>query len=140
MSFNPSKTEFLWITNKHNFIPSSYYLQNTQIPLVDYIKYLGVIIDKKLNWLEHINMISVKADAVRGFLQQNLTKCPPSVKSSCYTIIVRPILEYACTVWSPYHQHNIAKLEMVQQRVARFVTSLSNYDRTASRTESSGTP
>ena len=33
MSFNPRKTEFLRITNKHNYIPSSYYLQNTQILL-----------------------------------------------------------------------------------------------------------
>ena len=46
---------------------------------------------------------------------------------------MRPILEYTCTVWSPYHQHNIAKLEMVQWRVARFVTN--NYDRTASVTQ-----
>ena len=99
MSFNPSKTEFLWITNKHNFIPPSYYLQNTQIALIDYIKYLAVIIDKKLNWLERFNMISAKVDAARGFLQRNLTKCPPSVKSSCYTTIVCPILEYASTVW-----------------------------------------
>ena len=63
MSFNPRKTEFLRITNKHNYIPSSYHLQNTQIPLVDHVKYLGVIIDKNLNWSEHVNMISVKAEA-----------------------------------------------------------------------------
>ena len=52
-------TEFLRITNKHNYIPSSY-LQNTQIPLVDRVKYLGVIIDKNLNWSEHVNMISIR--------------------------------------------------------------------------------
>ena len=62
------KTEFLRITNKHNYIPSSYYLQNTQIPLVDHVKYLGVIIDKNLNWSEHVNMISAKANSARGFL------------------------------------------------------------------------
>jgi len=133
MSFNPKKTEFLRITNKHNYISSSYCLQSTPIPLVDHVKYLGVIIDKNLNWSKHVNMISAKANSVRGFLQRNLTKCPLSVKSSCYTTLVRPILEYACTVWSPYHQHNIAKLEMVQRRAARFVAN--NYDRTASVTE-----
>ena len=130
MSFNPRKTEFLRITNKHNYIPSSYYLQNTQIPLVGRVKYLGVIIDKNLNWSEHVNMISAKANSARGFLQRNLTKFPLPVKISCYTTIVHPILECACTVWSPYHQHNIAKLEMAQRRVARFV--INNYDRTAS--------
>ena len=61
-------------------------------------------------------MISAKANSARGFLQRKLTKFPLSVKISCYTTIVRPILEYACTVWSPYHQLNIDKLEMVQRR------------------------
>ena len=75
-------------------------------------------------------MISARANSPKGFLQRNLTKCPLPVKISCYTTIVRPILEYACTVWPPYHQQNIAKLEMVQWRAARFVTN--NYNRTAS--------
>ena len=72
MSFNPRKTEFLRITNKHNYIPSSYYLQNTfdKIPLVDHVKYLRVIIDKNLNW-SYVNMISAKANLARGFLQRN---------------------------------------------------------------------
>ena len=34
---------------------------------------------------------------------------------------MRPILEYASTVWSPYVRTDIAKLEMVQRKAARFV-------------------
>ena len=37
---------------------------------------------------------------------------------------VRPILEYACSAWSPYTQVNINKLEMVQHRAARFIAML----------------
>ena len=74
MSFNPNKSEFLRITNKVNYISSDYcdYLRNCQIPFVNHAKYLGVIIDKHLNWTEHINMITAKANSVRGFLQRNL--------------------------------------------------------------------
>ena len=103
--------------------------------MVDRVKYLGVIVDKNFNWLEHVNMISAKANSARGFLQHNLTKYPLPVKISCYTTIVRPIFEYVYAVWSPYHQHNIAKLEMVQRRVARFVTNNYHNDRTASVTQ-----
>ena len=78
-------------------------------------------------------MIVAKANSAKSFLQHNLTKCPPTVKSSCYSTLVRPIIEYACTVWSPYHQQNVLKLETVQRRAARFVTN--NYNRTASVTE-----
>ena len=37
-----------------------------------------------------------------------LTKCLPTVKCLCYSTLVRPIIEYACTVWSSYHQQNVA--------------------------------
>ena len=77
-------------------------------------------------------MITAKVKSVRGFLQRNLCKCPSHVKNS-YTIHVRPILDYACSVWSPYHQHNISKIEMVQRRAAHFVTN--NYDWNVSVTD-----
>ena len=44
--------------------------------------------------------------------------------------MIRPSLEYACTVWDPYTQGNIYKLEMVQRRAARFV--LGRYNNTSS--------
>ena len=46
--------------------------------------------------------------------------------------MVRPILEYACSAWSPYTQVNNNKLKMVQHRAARFITG--NYSYQASVT------
>ena len=86
--------------------------------------------DKNLKWTQHVNMITAKANSVRSLLQRNLAKCPATVKCYCYNIFVRPILEYASTVWSPYHEHNIYKLEMVQR-----IAVMNNYNRTASVTE-----
>ena len=53
MTFNPQKNEFLRIINKHNNISSSYYFKDISIPLSNHVKYLGVIIDKNLNWSQH---------------------------------------------------------------------------------------
>ena len=63
MSFNPSKTGFLRITNKINFVHSSYYLSNSLIPSVSHAKYLGGVIDKNLKWTQHVNMITAKANS-----------------------------------------------------------------------------
>ena len=35
--------------------------------------------------------------------------------------MVRPIVEYACTVWEPYTRKNIQSLETVQRKAAQFV-------------------
>ena len=37
-----------------------------------------------------------------------------------YTALVRPTLEYACTVWDPHFITTIRDLEKVQRRAARF--------------------
>ena len=38
--------------------------------------------------------------------------------------MVRPILEYASSVWDPHTTANIQKLESVQRRAARFCLKL----------------
>ena len=48
----------------------------------------------------------------------------------CYKALVRPVMEYACTVWDPHTQKNITKLEMVQRKYAQFI--FNNLQRTSS--------
>ena len=43
------------------------------------------------------------------------------VKSTAYTSLVRPLLEYASPVWDPTSSEGIVKLEKVQIQAARFV-------------------
>ena len=45
---------------------------------------------------------------------------------------IRPILEYAAVIWSPYTQTYIQQVEMIQRKAARFI--FSNYSRFASVT------
>ena len=95
---------------------------------------MGIIIDKNLTWSEHVKKVVNKANSVRGFLQRNLTKCPLPIKSSCYLSLVRPILEYACAIWSPYYQCNIHQVETVQRRAARLYV-MNNFNSYASVSE-----
>lgn len=50
-----------------------------------------------------------------AFLQRNISPCPRQTKVLCYKALVRPLVEYACTVWDPHTQKNISKLEMLQR-------------------------
>ena len=85
------------------------------------VTYLGVTINEHLSWSNHITNITKKANATKGFLQRNISSCPSSIKEICYKLMIRPILEYASTVWAPHLQKDILKLESVQRRSARFV-------------------
>ena len=68
----------------------------------------------------HIQIISNKANSVLGFLRRNFNNCPTRVKSSLYKSLVRPILEYACTIWAPHCQRDVQHIEAIQIRAARF--------------------
>ena len=67
-----------------------------------------------------------------GYLKRNLQISNPEVKSRAYQALVRPKLEYSCSIWDPYTHDNINKLEMVQRRAARYVQN--NYHNTSSVT------
>ena len=123
MSFNSDKRKVLTITNKRKIINSNYSIHGTTLETVDEAKYLGVSIQKNLNWKPHVNNICKKANSTRGFLQRNLRKCPSAVKEQAYKTYVRPTLEFASTVWDPHQQELVSQLKMVQRRAARFVKS-----------------
>ena len=67
-----------------------------------------------------------------GFLRRNLRVSSKATKNSAYYSMVRPLLEYCSTVWSPYTKEYIQKIEMVQRRAARYVTN--RYHNTSSVT------
>ena len=68
MSFNPSKCIHLNITNKHFPMQTSYYLGEYIIQQLQSATYLGVKIDQRLKWPEHISSTISKANAANAFL------------------------------------------------------------------------
>ena len=54
MEFNPSKCEFLRITNKKNPIVFNYRIEAAPIVQVSHTKYLGVTISNNLSWNVHV--------------------------------------------------------------------------------------
>ena len=58
-----------------------------------------------------------------GLLKRNLSSCPMEVKLQAYKGLIRPVLEYASTAWDPHQSYLQEKLEKVQKRAARYITS-----------------
>ena len=127
MFFHPDKCNVLSITRKKTSIKYSYtlHVHGHQLEYVDKAKYLGVTIQSDLKWDSHINSITTKANKTLGFLRRNINISSTTVKEHAYKFLVRPSLEYACSVWDPYTKENITQLEQVhvQCRAAKYVTN-----------------
>jgi len=92
------------------------------------IKDLGVILDSKLNFQEHYNMVVNSAARMLGLVTRNSTDLSLNSLKLLYCSLVRSLLEYASVVWSPYHQIHIAALESVQKKFLRVVAWRFNID------------
>ena len=100
------------------------------VEAVSRAKYLGVTINRDMNWSEYINNVCTKANKTLGFLKRNLKISSRKIKEMAYKSYVRPALEYACTVWDPYTQQHIDHIEAIQRRAVCFV--MRQYRRTSS--------
>jgi hypothetical protein len=132
MKFNPSKCQVIKITKRKETIPSQYMLHNTILETVSSAKYLGVTISSDMSWNKHVDNITTKANQTLGFLRRNIPFHSESLKATAYKSLVRPQLEYASSVWSPFTGVLIDQIEAVQRRAARWVKR--DYARTSSVT------
>lgn len=121
MQFNPPKCQVLTVTNKKKPVTQPYYIHGQELMRGNCAKYLGVHLTKNLSWNNHIDSMTKKANSTSAFLRRNIRSCPSKTKVLCYTALLRPLMEYACTVWDPHTQSNISKLEKVQRYYARFI-------------------
>jgi hypothetical protein len=122
MAFHPNKCNVLSITRNKTPIKYSYTLHGHQLEHADKAKYLGVTIQSDLKWESHINSITTKANKTLGFLRRNINISSTTVKEQAYKSLVRPSLEYACSVWDPYTKENITQLEQVQRGAVMYFT------------------
>ena len=95
MQFNTVKCVQMTVTNKRKPLKTQYYLGNERMTLKDSVKYLGITIDKKLTFAQHIKEKCKNATNVLNMLRRNLYFAPKRVKIKAYNSCVLPILEYA---------------------------------------------
>ena len=133
MRYNPDKCHVLMLSRKkeptkHQYTPKGYVLES-----LDSFMYLGVDINSKLTWDQHINRISAKANQTLGFVKRNVQTTSRATKELAYKALVRPQMEYGAVIWDPTQQNLKDELEKVQRRAARYVMNI--YLQTSSVTQ-----
>lgn len=122
LTINVGKCKLLSVYRIKYPVMFQYSINNINLERVETIRDLGVLVDKELNFVEHINSIVNRALKLLGFMTRSLKGfhnvfCLKNV----YCAVVRSVLEYACTVWSPFYKKHIDILEKVQRKFLRNV-------------------
>ena len=93
-------------------------------------KDLGVYIDPHLTFELHINETVKKCRSKSAMILRNITYKTSDILVPLFKSVIRPILEYANTVWSPHKRKDIDKLEKIQRSYTKCIVGLKdlNYE------------
>lgn len=121
MTAHAKKCKVLSFSRSRNPIIADYCMNGQRLDRVDSIKDLGVVVDNKMRFNQHIALTTAKAFAMLGFLKRNTTQFDDFYTlKSLYCSLVRSVLEYAVVVWAPFHESQILRIERVQRAFVRY--------------------
>ena len=128
MDFNIKKCKRLHI-GKHQY-NEDYTMENNngercQIQNVTEEEDLGVIIDTNLKFDSHITAKINKANRNLGIINRSFTYMDKPMFLNLYKALVRPHLEYASPVWSPFLRKQQVAIENVQRRATKLLKNIS---------------
>jgi hypothetical protein len=111
-------------SRKKQRIAYDYNIQNTILLRTSQHKDLGVTFDEKLNFNEHINLITNSSLKMLGFIIRS-TLCLRSseVLVRLYIAYIRSKLEYCVLIWSPFYNYQRMRIEKVQRKAAKYIFS-----------------
>ncbi len=115
------KCQVLTISRKLKPMRYDYILHGFVLEHVTMAKYLGMTIQHDMKWNTHINKITTSANRSLGFLRRNLQVNSHELKTIAYNALVRPLLEYAPSVWDPHTKKGIFQVEKVQRHGESYV-------------------
>ena len=121
VSFNPSKSESMILSRKHNkpFHPPLSMNQNL-INNVNSHKHLGLTFSQDCSWHDHLELVKTKAWLRINIMRRLKFQLDRKSLQTIYISFIRPLLEYADVVWDNCTQQEAN--ELVQNEAARIVT------------------
>ena len=127
LTLNRDKCKYMIVSRRKTVsTPSSpLLLEGHSLEQVEMFKYLGVLLSHDLSWGEHVQSICSKARKILGLLyRRSYNNAPGSALLQLYISLVRPHLDYASAIWSPYLTKDKTELENIQKFACRMATGL----------------
>lgn len=131
LTINPSKSEAVIIAPKLTKISDPHLTitcAGTPVNVASYSKYLGVLIDSKLNFKEQITVLENKISRSVGILAKLKHYFPHATLLQLYYALVHPLLLYGVMIWGATFPSYLQKLQILQNKAVRIVSNSDYYE------------
>ena len=130
LALNIDKTNFVLFHSQRKTInkPVTILINKKAISQVNYVKYLGVLIDSNLSWKYHIHELCKKISKTIGVLYKIRRIVNSHILSNLYYAIIYPFLIYGINVWGSASNHLLNPLLVLQKKFLRMKTYNDQYN------------
>ena len=108
-------------SRKRNIVDLDVNISNTKIERKTESRFLGVIVDEKLNWSKHIHTLKSKMSKYIGVMCKLKFQIPLKARLLVYNSLVQSHLNFCSSIWGFAAKSNIDKLLTVQKKAIRSV-------------------
>ena len=131
LTLNVDKTQVMMFSRRTTPIPNTHVeLRGQAIANVSKAKFLGVIVDEKLNWKDHVSFVASKLSKSCGILYKVRNCLTTSAKNMLYYSLIHPFLTYCINVYASTYKTNLRPIFLSQKRVIRTLSHASRRDHT----------
>ena len=122
---NISKTQYMVFSGKkREDHPINLNIDGNFLDRVYTTKFLGIMIDDKLSWKDHIIYISKKISKGLGIIQKARKCLNSDTLLSLYYTFVYPYLTYCNQIWGNVSSSALQKLIILQKRAVRIISGV----------------
>lgn len=130
LSLNLSKTKIILFGNSLRNAQVQIHVDGVEIERVLEHKFLGVIIDDKLNWKSHINHIHNKISRSVSILSKVKHILDHKALHILYCSLIAPYLNYCAEVWGNTYKCSLSSIFILQKRALRIIHKTGYRDHT----------
>ena len=130
IKINTAKSESILFTKRRPSLNKNVCINNHTVEWSNTVKYLGLMLDSKLTFTNHIKYAADKALKLLLKYYPILNKkssLSTLNKLNIYKVIVRPAMLYASPVWSLTCRSNFQKLQIMQNKFLRLAGNYRTY-------------
>ena len=121
MEANPNKFQGILFNRGHNVSSMQLQVNDNDISFVSSINALGICIDDKLNFNDHVDRICAKAACQVSALQRLISVLDFPSRKAIYNSFISSHFNHYPTVWFFTTRASIQKVEHIQKHALRFV-------------------
>jgi hypothetical protein len=120
-STDDCRCKYISISRGSKLVMFQYVIGDSDLDRVEVINDLGVLVDSRVTFFDHIGSIVLKSGRILRFIKRIPREFnDPYTYNTFYVACVWPGMEYTSCVWSPLQEVHLARIEHIQHNFIRF--------------------